>query len=81
MRPPHQLCLDVGAISLRQTHGVHQKGPDDGGVQAYNYEFKIKTRTVQISYALKYLEDQKKFQASASIQPVKLDYLIADAGG
>lgn len=47
----------------------------------YNYEFKNKTRTVQISYALKYLEDQKKSQASASIQPVKMDYLIADAGG
>lgn len=47
----------------------------------YNYEFKKKTRTVQISYALKYLEDQKKSQASASIQPVKMDYLIADAGG
>lgn len=47
----------------------------------YNYEFKNKTRTVQISYALKYLEDQKKSQASASVQPVKMDYLIADAGG
>lgn len=41
----------------------------------YNYEFKNKTRTVQISYALKYLEDQKKSQASASVQPVKLDYV------
>lgn len=47
----------------------------------YNYEFKNKTRKVQISYALKYLEDQKKSQASASVQPVKMDYLIADAGG
>lgn len=47
----------------------------------YNYEFKNKTRRVQISYALKYLEDQKKSQASASVQPVKMDYLIADAGG
>src|SRR5699024_1894303 len=47
----------------------------------YNYEFKKKTRTVQISYELKYLEDQKKAQASASDQPVKTDYFIADAGG
>lgn len=47
----------------------------------YNYEFKKKTRTVQISYELKYLEDQKKSQASASVQPVKTDYFIADAGG
>ena len=47
----------------------------------YNYEFKKKTRTVQISYDLKYLEDQKKSQASVSVQPVKTDYFVADAGG
>lgn len=47
----------------------------------YNYEFKNKTRTVQISYELKYLEDQKKSQASVSVQRVKTDYFIADAGG
>lgn len=47
----------------------------------YNYEFKKKTRTVQISYDLKYLEDQKKSQASVSVQRVKTDYFIADAGG
>lgn len=47
----------------------------------YNYEFKNKTRTVQISYDLKYLEDQKKSQASVSVQRVKTDYFIADAGG
>lgn len=47
----------------------------------YNYEFKNKTRTVQISYDLKYLEDQKKSQASVSVQPVKTDYFVADAGG
>ena len=33
--PVHQAGLDVGALSLGQTHGVHQKGPDDGGVQAF----------------------------------------------
>lgn len=47
----------------------------------YNYEFKNKTRTVQISYDLKYLEDQRKSQASVSVQPVKTDYFVADAGG
>ena len=46
----------------------------------YNYEFKNKTRKVEISYSLKYLEDQKKSQASVSVQPVKINYLSADAG-
>lgn len=47
----------------------------------YNYEFKNKIRKVHVSYELMYLEDQKKSQASASVQPVKTDYFIADAGG
>ena len=47
----------------------------------YNHEFKNKTRAVQISYALKYLENQKKSQATVSVQRVKTDYFIADAGG
>lgn len=47
----------------------------------YNYEFKKKTRTVEISYDLKYLEDKKKSQASVTVQPVRTDYFIAAAGG
>ena len=47
----------------------------------YNYEFRNKTRKVEISYTLKYLEDKKTSEARVSTQPVRTDYFLADAGG
>lgn len=46
----------------------------------YNYEYKKKTRTVEITYNLKYLEDKKETQVSLDVRPVVGNYFLADAG-